>query len=122
MSGKYRNGVQYMFVNAQPILVRDTDTIKGVVVARRDYCDNKKVSIKQAKDELLFNKRALNRYWGVPIDVKYKEPVKDFVWQDPLWDFEEFCLSTLLEDKNNKRVLKQRVWFFELEEYVELEW
>ncbi|MGL5646875.1 MAG: hypothetical protein ACRDDY_03405 [Clostridium sp.] len=118
MSGKYRNNVVYMFTKPQPIFVNGTDLIKGVVVARRDFCNNKKVSAKDALIELKENALNLKKEFGVPASVVYKEPRKDFVWQERRWDYEEFCLSTLLKDEDN--IYTQRVWFFELEEYVEV--
>lgn len=118
MSGKYRNNVEYMFTVPQPIFVEDTDFIKGVVVPRRDYCDNKKVSVEQAKKELFSELKNLERNWGVPKNVIYKEPRKDFVWQEKSWEYEEFCLSSILRDEED--IIKQRVWFFELEDYVEM--
>lgn len=121
MSGKYKNCTSVMFIDPQPIYRGHSNYIKGVVIPRRWQGNGKKISKDDAKKILIDSKENLNG-WGVPYDVEYLEPVKDFVCQDGYGRWEEFVLSTLLNVLNkNKEILKQRVWFFELKEYTEAE-
>lgn len=121
MSGKYNSYTNVMFTDPQPIYRGYSNYIKGVVIPRRSQGDGKKISKDDAKKILIDSKENLNG-WGVPYDVEYLEPVKDFVCQEEDGRWEEFVLSTLLNVLNkNKEILKQRVWFFELKEYTEAE-
>lgn len=121
MSGKYNSYTSVMFTDPQPIYKGYTDFIKGVVIPRRSQGDGCKISKDEAKKILKDSLEHLNG-WGVPYDVEYLEPIKDFVCQEEDGRWEEFVLSTLINDLNkNKEILKQRVWFFELKNYVEAE-
>lgn len=121
MSGKYNSYTSVMFIEPQPIYRGYTDFIKGVVIPRRSQGDGCKISKDEAKKILKDSIEDLNG-WGVPYDVEYLEPVKDFVCQEEDGRWEEFVLSTLINDLNkNKEILKQRVWFFELKNYVKAE-
>lgn len=121
MSGKYNSYTSVMFTDPQPIYKGYTDFIKGVVIPRRSQGDGCKISKDEAKKILKDSLEDLNG-WGIPYDVEYLEPVKDFVCQEEDGRWEEFVLSTLINDLNkNKEILKQRVWFFELKNYVEAE-
>lgn len=120
MSGKYNSLKNIMFINPQPIYSEYTEYIKGIVIPRRG--DGYKISKDEAKKILKNSIRNLNYYWGVPYNVEYLEPIKDFVYQESDWRWEEFVLSTLINNLNkNKKILKQRVWFFELKNYVKAE-
>lgn len=121
MSGKYNSYTSVMFIDPQPIYRGYTDFIKGVVIPRRSQGDGYKISKDEAKKILKDSIEDLNG-WGVPYDVEYLEPVKDFVCQEEDGRWEEFVLSTLINDLNkNKEILKQRVWFFELKEHTKAE-
>lgn len=119
MSGNYlgkNSGL--MFTNPQPIISWGTvDLIKGVVIPRKFYG---KISKEEAKEELLRDKNALNKLWGVPLETEYLEPIKTFVWQEIGDVWESFCLSTLITE-NDKKVYKQAVWFFPVKAMLKLE-
>lgn len=43
-----------------------------------------------------------------------------YVWWQDGWEYEEFALSTIIDIAKGK-TYKQKVWFFELENYIKYE-
>lgn len=122
MSGKYNSwGKNVMFTKPQPIYSSFSDLIKGVVIPRRWFDSGETISKEEAKKILISSIDDLEK-WGVPKIVEYLEPVKTYVAQNYGDEFEDFLLSTLIRELDKEReIVKQRVWFFELKEYVEWE-
>lgn len=119
MSGKFNSLNNVMFLETEPIISSCGKYIRGVVVIRRQDGDGKKISKEEAKKILKQDKYMLEKESEIPLNSEYLEPVKKFVCQEKNWEFGEFVLSTLINSLDKTRqILKQRVWFFELKNYI----
>lgn len=114
MSGKFRNPYK-IFDKTQVILdCNNEDVIKGVVMVRKNISENKaKELLEQERLNLLLEDT-------IPVNAKFLEPKKMYVWWQDGWQYEEFALSTIIDMAKGK-VYKQRVWFFELENHIKYE-